>query len=114
MNLGQFIKQKRLENNLTMEELGEKIGKNKVYISRLENNKVKTLKHDLILPLCDALGIKPTDLFENFDEFGNYEEVTPNDFMKEVFDLLDKVNNISEKEKDKIKADIKYICGDDE
>ena len=44
MNLGQFIKQKRLEKSLTMEQLGNAIGKNKAFISRLENNKVKQLK----------------------------------------------------------------------
>lgn len=98
---------------MTMEELGNAIGKNKVYISRLEGNKVKTLKHDLIVPLCESLHIKPTDLFDNFDEFGNYEKVTPEDFMKEVFDLLNKVNNISEKDKEKIKSDIEYICKED-
>ena len=37
MNVGQKIKQLRLENNLTQEELAEKLGKAKSTISMYEN-----------------------------------------------------------------------------
>ena len=35
MNLGQFIRQKRLEKNLTMEQLGGAIGKNKALKAKI-------------------------------------------------------------------------------
>lgn len=36
--LGILIKQKRMEKGMTQEELAQKIGANKGYISRIENN----------------------------------------------------------------------------
>ena len=48
MNLGQFIRQQRLKKGYTRDQLAKLIGKNKAYISRIENNKVRTLKNDSI------------------------------------------------------------------
>lgn len=117
MNLGQFIKQKRLENNLTMEQLGNKIGKNKAFISRLENNKVKTLKSDAIEPLANALGIDVIDLFDGFDENGNKSsfatEVTPEEFANEVRKLLSKTTNLTEQQKQHLLNTLDFICNTD-
>lgn len=118
MNLGQFIKQKRLEKGLTTEQLGNAINKNKAFISRLENNKVKTLKNDLIEPLADALGIPVIALFKGFDENGNAnEEVTElskDEFANEVKFLLDKTNVLSEQEKQHLLNTLTFICNDEE
>lgn len=118
MNLGQFIKQKRLENNLTMEQLGNAIGKNKAFISRLENNKVKTLKNDVIEPLANALGIPVIALFEGFDENGNkndsIEEVSPTEFVYEVQKLLDKTTKLTEQQKQHLMHTLEFICSEDE
>jgi DNA-binding XRE family transcriptional regulator len=38
--IGELLKEERLEANLTQEELADKIGAKKSYISRLENGKV--------------------------------------------------------------------------
>lgn len=89
MNLGQFIEKKRKEKNYTMEELGEIIGKNKAYISRLENNKVRTLKHDMMGPLAKALDVPLIELFSKFDSNG--DEIcllTEDEFIQEVLVLL--------------------------
>lgn len=117
MNLGQFIKQKRLEKNLTMEQLGNSIGKNKAFISRLENNKVKTLKNDIIEPLASALGIPVIALFEGFDENGNkkdnIEQVTPKEFVYEVKELLGKTTNLSEQQKQHLLHTLEFICNEE-
>lgn len=114
MNLGQFVKQKRLEQNLTMEELGTLIGKNKTFISRLENNKVKTLKHDFIEPLAIALKVPIISLFENFDEKGNeISKVTPTEFANEVSSLLNKTTGISDQEKALLLQTLNLICSND-
>lgn len=116
MNLGQFIKHKRLEKNLTTEQLGNAIGKNKAFISRLENNKVKTLKHDLIEPLANVLGIPVIALFEGFDEHGNaknnVEEVSPKEFAAEVIQLLNKTTNLTEQQKQYLINTLEIICDD--
>jgi transcriptional regulator with XRE-family HTH domain len=114
MNLGQFIKHKRLERNLTTEQLGNAIGKNKAFISRLENNKVKTLKHDLIEPLANVLGIPVIALFEGFDENGNpketCKEISKEEFCKEVEYLLSKTENLTEQQKQYLLNTLDIIC----
>lgn len=117
MNLGQFIKQKRLEKNLTMEQLGNAIGKNKAFISRLENNKVKTLKNDIIEPLANALGIPVIALFEGFDENGykkdNIEEISSKEFVYEVKELLSKTTSLTEQQKQHLMHTLEFICSDE-
>lgn len=67
MNLGEFIKEKRLEKHLTMQQLADKIGKHKSFIFKLENNQVKTLKHEMIEPLAKALDVPIIEMFNGFD-----------------------------------------------
>lgn len=115
MNLGQFIKQKRLEKNMTMEQLGKTIGKNKVFIHRLEKNKVKTLKDDTIVPLANALGIPVMALFDGWDLDGNKietEQITADEFKNEVSSLLNKTTNLSEQEKTLLMQTLNLICSD--
>lgn len=116
MNLGQFIKQKRLEKNLTTEQVGNAIGKNKAFISRLENNKVKTLKHDLIEPLANVLGIPVIALFDGWDENGNQKqtctEISKEEFYKEVKFLLSKTESLSEQQKQYLLNTLNFICED--
>lgn len=118
MNLGQYIKQKRLENGLTMEQLGNAIGKNKAFISRLENNKVKSLKNDLMEPLAVALDIPVISLFKDFDEKGNYNKqspkITPRELIFEVECLLDKTTGLSDQQKQYVKNTLDIVCFEEE
>ena len=117
MSLGQFIRQKRLEKNLTMEQLGSAIGKNKAFISRLENNKVKTLKNDIIEPLANALCISVIALFEGFDENGNskdtVQQVTPKEFVFEVKELLEKTTDLSDQQKQYLLNTLEIVCSEE-
>lgn len=114
MNLGQFVKLKRIEQNMTMDELGKRIGKSKTFISRLENNKVKTLKHDYIEPLANALNVPVGALFKNFDETGyEVKEVTAKEFAQEVVSLLGQTTGINEQEKALLLQTLKLICSDE-
>jgi transcriptional regulator with XRE-family HTH domain len=117
MNLGLFIKRKRLEKGLTMEQLGNAIQKNKAFISRLENNKVKSLKSDLVEPLAKALDIPVMALFENFDEKGNSklktENITPKQLVFEVKCLLDKTIDLTEQEKQYVINTLDIVCSEE-
>ena len=55
--LGQAIKQARLEQNLTQEQLGELVGVQKAQISKIENS-VKNTRLETLLKVFDALGAK--------------------------------------------------------
>lgn len=97
MDLGEFIKKKRLEKNLTLEQLGDKIGKPKNFISRIENGKVKSLKDDTIKKISEALDIPIIEFFAGYDENGirksdkmELQEITASEFKEEVLHLLDK------------------------
>lgn len=58
-NMGQRIRQKRLEMGLTQEELGQKLGIKKSAISKIEKGEVKAIDRDYIAKMvqlfhCDA------------------------------------------------------------
>ncbi len=55
--LGLAIKQARLEQNLTQEQLGKIVGVQKAQISKVENS-VKNARFETILKVFDALGAK--------------------------------------------------------
>lgn len=55
--LGQAIRQARLEQNLTQEQLGELVGVQKAQISKIENS-MKNARFDTIMKVFDALGAK--------------------------------------------------------
>ncbi len=52
--IGELIKQTREHNNLTQTQLGKKLGMDKTYVSRMENN-VKTQRLDTIIKVFKAL-----------------------------------------------------------
>lgn len=114
MNLGQFIRQRRLEKGYTMDQLARIIGKNKAYISRIENNKVKTLKSDSIEPLANALDIPVIALFDGFDTNGNrieQEQITQTEFVSKVKILLAKTD-MEKQKKDLLLSTLNFICSD--
>ncbi len=55
--LGQAIKQARLEQNLTQEQLGELVGVQKAQISKIENS-MKNARFETIMKVFEALGAK--------------------------------------------------------
>ena len=55
--LGQAVKQARLEQNLTQEQLGELVGVQKAQISKIENS-MKNARFETIMKVFEALGAK--------------------------------------------------------
>lgn len=116
MNLGQFIKKRREEKNMSQEQLANLIGKNKNFISRLENNKVKSLKDNMIEPLAEALSVPIWALFDGFDETGKkieYEKISKEDFLAEVTLLLNKTENLTDQQKQYLLSNLEFICSDE-
>ena len=112
MNLGNFIKQKRLENKLTLAQVAEAVGVSAITVSRWERNEIKNMKIDKIEALAFVLGIPPISLFEGFDENGNkieFEKISSHQFKAEVQNLLSKCDDLSEQERQIIKSVISTI-----
>lgn len=62
MNIGDRIKQRRLELGLSVDELANKIKKNRATIYRYENNEIENLPLSALEPLATALQTTPTFL----------------------------------------------------
>jgi repressor LexA len=114
MNLGDFIKQKRLERNLNLEQLGKRVGVSKMTIQRWESGEIKNIKSDKIESLARALGVPVVALFNGFDENGNskgaVKEVSSKEFADEVKALLNKTTDLTEQQKQYLLTTLDIIC----
>ncbi|WP_071126259.1 LexA family protein [Peptoniphilus lacydonensis] len=62
MNIGNRIKRKRLENKLTLEELGKKADVSRATMQRYESGKITNIPSDRIERISEALGVSPAYL----------------------------------------------------
>ena len=62
MELGQKIKEARLEKGLTQEELGKIVGLQKSAIAKYENGRVVNIKRSTLQKLAKALDLRGSDL----------------------------------------------------
>lgn len=62
MDLGQKIKQARLQKGLTQEELGNIVGLQKSAIAKYENGRVVNIKRSTLQKLAKALDLRGSDL----------------------------------------------------
>ena len=60
MNMGERIKELRVSNGYTQEELGKILGVKKAAIQKYENGDVENIKRSKIKLLADALGVTPS------------------------------------------------------
>lgn len=58
-SIGQRIKQLRIKNGLTVDQLAEKLGKNRATVYRYENNDIENLPITILEPLALALNSTP-------------------------------------------------------
>lgn len=64
MRVGELIRQKRIELNLTQEQLGSLVGVNRAAINKWETGRVTNLKRETIKQLSEIFGISPALLVE--------------------------------------------------
>ena len=87
-SMGDRIHNKRLECNLTMEQLGEKVGVQKSAINKWEKNIVQNLKRDVIAKLSEALKCDPVWLMygEEKEEEHYYLDEQSREMAQWLFD----------------------------
>lgn len=73
-DIGKKINKRRIELGLSIDELAEKIGKNRATIYRYENGNIEKLPSAIILPLANALKVTPAYLL-------NWENEETQDFV---------------------------------
>ncbi len=84
MTMGEKIKHLREQNNMTLEELGNKVGVGKSTVRKWENGMIANMRRDKIAKIAHALCVSPAylmgwvDNLENSKEIGLPEESTDN------------------------------------
>lgn len=86
MNVGQKIKELRIEIGMTQEELGDYLGVKKSAIQKYENGSIQNLKIDTIKKLCELFTIFPSDLIYA-DEINEYRNDDVNMKLKSEIKL---------------------------
>ena len=62
MDIGTIIRNRRLELNLTLEEIGNAVGVSKSTVQKWENGFISNMKRDKISALAKILNINPVTL----------------------------------------------------
>lgn len=70
MTMGQYIKQLRLEKELSQDALGKLVGVNRAAVNKWENGSVENIKRSTIKKLSEVFGVSPCDLMKWDEEPG--------------------------------------------
>lgn len=77
MNVGEIIKNRRKEIGMSVDELAEKLNKNRSTIYRYENGEIENMPIDVIYPIAEALRTTPAHLLgwdsEEIDAVANMQ-----------------------------------------
>ena len=61
-NMGNIIKKLRTENNMTLEQLGDKVGVGKSTVRKWENGMIANMRRDKIAKIADVFNVSPSYL----------------------------------------------------
>ena len=78
-----IIKEKRLEHNLTMKELAQKVGVSEGTVSRWESGEIANMRRGAMVALSKVLDIRP-EVLMGWDKADDTDEI-----KKEVIPVLD-------------------------
>lgn len=92
MLIGDRIYFLRIKNNMTLEDLGNKVGVGKSTIRKWENGIISNMRIDKITKLASALGVTPVYLM-SWNEETKCENVLDDDTTK-LLDLFNKLNSL--------------------
>lgn len=67
MNIGERIRQRRIELNLSVEEVAKRLGKNRATVYRYENSDIENLPAPILEPLAKILETSPSYLMGWYD-----------------------------------------------
>lgn len=113
MNLGQLIRQKRKQKNLTQTDVAKHIGVSTNTVSKYERNIIENMGRDKVMALSKLLDIPTVAFIEAIDDKPNVERITPRQFVYEVEELLDKTTNLTEQQKQHLKHTLEFLCSEE-
>ena len=83
-----ILKEKRLEKNMTLEEVGNLIGVGKSTVRKWENGMIENMGRDKIVAISKALGISPLDIL------GMSENDLPQSTIEAIYNQLEKPRQV--------------------
>ena len=107
--IGQRIKERRKELDMTADELGRRIGKNRATVYRYENGDIENLPIDVLKPIAKALDIAPQYLMGwNIDTEATSKKAEPTvDFLVMLGDdekyMVEVMSSLSPKSREELK-----------
>ena len=107
--IGQRIKERRKELDMTADELGRRIGKNRATVYRYENGDIENLPIDVLKPIAKALDIAPQYLMGwNIDTEATSKKAEPTvDFLVMLGDdekyMVEVMSSLTPKSREELK-----------
>lgn len=98
-NFGKILRDFRIKNKLTQEQLSEKLGISLKYISRIENGN-NGIKTQTLIHYMNILGITPNTIYSSF--------ITNKEVAKNI-EISEKISSLSDEKKDFINSMIDLL-----
>jgi repressor LexA len=99
MTIGERIKNRRKELGLTVDEVAERLGKNRATIYRYESNEIESLPSPVLEPLADVLLTTPAYLMGWGDDKKEIAPIKPN-----RSDVINRINSLPDEQFEKFAA----------
>lgn len=91
MSIGQRIKQRRKDLNISADELARKLGKNRATVYRYEKDDIKDLPISVLESLADVLGTTPAYLMGWTDSNQDYQDETFEHYLNSIGILCERI-----------------------
>lgn len=118
--IGQRIKERRKELDMTADELGRRIGKNRATVYRYENGDIENLPIDVLKPIAKALDIAPQYLMGwNIDTEATSKKTEPTvDFLVTLGDdekfMVEVMSSLSPKSREELMRFAEFLKSKEE
>ena len=118
--IGQRIKERRKELDMTADELGRRIGKNRATVYRYENGDIENLPIDVLKPIAKALDIAPQYLMGwNIDTEATSKKTEPTvDFALlhdgDVMTVVEAMSSLSPKSREELMQFAEFLKSKEE
>ena len=118
--IGQRIKERRKELDMTADELGRRIGKNRATVYRYENGDIENLPIDVLKPIAKALDIAPQYLMGwNIDTEATSKKTEPTvDFALlhdgDVMTVVEVMSSLSPKSREELMQFAEFLKSKEE
>lgn len=114
MNIGERIKKRRKELNLSVDDVANKLNKNRATVYRYESNEIENLPLNILEPLAKVLKTTPAALMGWQNEESNKKETQLKSIYisqeeKTILENFNKLNDLGKKEAAKRVAELTEI-----